>query len=515
MKDPMRSDPIIEPRVVGIKTIRDARGTLGVVEGLREVGFDFKRVYFLTDLADVEKRGAHAHKKLKQCFVVLRGAATIKLEGFGRVHEFRLESCDKALIVPAGYWRDLYDFSDDVLIAVLASDYYDEADYIRNYDDFLASSQPSSVKSVPYIDLGRHVSEMQGELRQAMERTLDSGIFIGGALVEEFERKFALFTDTAYSVGVANGYDALELSLRAWKIGSGDEVIVPAQTFVATALAVARVGAKPVLVDVESDTALIDVSRVESAISPRTKAIIPVHLYGQPVDMDPLLDIADRHSLYVLEDAAQSHGARYKGRSCGGLGHAAAFSFYPTKNLGAFGDAGAVTSGDAEFIQNVRQLGNYGAKLKYHHETLGINSRLDPIQAALLLTKLEKLDQWNARRAHLARRYMEGLRDINGLTLPSVRNWASPVWHVFAVKVLDNRRPELEAALKRAGIGTNIHYPLPIHRQKCFADMGYKASAFPVADEWANSELSLPLDAMHTDAEIDYVIEHTRDFFKA
>ncbi|MBC2774695.1 DegT/DnrJ/EryC1/StrS family aminotransferase [Rhizobium sp. AQ_MP] len=514
MKSELHLSSAGEPHIVEVKIIKDARGTLGIIEGLKEVGFDFRRIYFMTDLACASNRGGHAHKRLKQCFVVMRGAVTIKLEGLGRVHEFRLENCDKALVVPAGYWRDLYDFSEDCLIAVLASDYYEEDDYIRDYAEFLAYSMPSAVNRVPYIDLGRHVSDMRADLQAAVDRTFDSGTFIGGSLVEEFETSFARYSEAEKAVGVANGYDALELTLRAWNICAGDEVIVPAHTFVATALAVARTGASPVLVDVEQDTAVIDVSKVEAAITPKTKAIIPVHLYGHPVDMDPLMAIAERHGLWVLEDAAQAHGARYKGRRCGSLGHAAAFSFYPTKNLGAFGDGGGVTSNDAALVAKVKQLGNYGASRKYHHNDLGINSRLDPMQAALLSVTLKRLDAWNGRRDELARRYLDGLHGIEGLRLPAVRNWAEPVWHVFAIQVLDGRRVDLEAWLQAASIGTNIHYPLPIHHQKCFAYLGYDPKGFPIAENLAQTVLSLPLDALHSDAEIDYVIEKTCDFFR-
>ncbi len=501
------------PTVLSLKTIRDPRGLLGVVEGIKEVGFDFKRFYFLTDLSQDSERGGHAHKKLRQCFIALRGGVTIKLEGFGKKQEIRLDHCDQALVLPSGYWRELVDFDSDSLVAVLASDYYDEEDYIRDYESFEKFSSPAEIAAVPYIDLSRYVDSMRGELQRAIDQTFDSGMFIGGALVEEFEKNFAEYCSVSDAAGVANGYDALELALRIRKIGSGDEVIIPAHTFVATALAVTRAGATPVLVDVEPDTALIDATKIASAITPRTRAIVPVHLYGHPVDMDPILEIAVRHNLFVLEDAAQAHGAMYKGRRCGSLGHAAAFSFYPTKNLGAYGDGGGVTSNDSDFIIKLKQFRNYGASRKYHHDDMGVNSRLDPMQAALLSQKLVKLDRWNDRRHELAHRYLDGLSDIDGLRLPAVRNWAQPVWHVFAVQVADGRREALEGWLARAGVGTNIHYPVPIHHQACFNYMDWSQSSFPVAEALTDSVLSLPLDALHTNAEIDYVIEKTRSFF--
>ena len=502
------------PHIVNVKMIRDSRGALGVLEGLNDLGFNFRRFYFLTDLSELSERGGHAHKSLWQCFVSLRGGVTVELEGFQKSYEFRLDGCDKALIVPPGHWRDLRDFDSDSLMIVLASENYDEHDYIRDYNEFLEFSQPTKVNKVPYLELGRYIGLMRKDLHEAIDRTLESGTFIGGSLREEFETAFARHCQASHAVGVANGYDALQLALQARGIGRGDEVIVPAHTFVATALAVARIGAVPALVDVEPDTGLMDVTKIEALITPRTRAIIPVHLYGHPVDMDPLLGIASRHGLFVLEDAAQSHGALYKGRPCGALGDAAAFSFYPTKNLGALGDAGAVTSNDADLVGRVRKIGNYGASQKYHHEDLGINSRLDPIQAAVLTSKLKRLDSWNERRSELASRYIQGLRDIPGLRLPSIRQWASPVWHVFAVQVDGSRREALQASLSRSGIGTNIHYPSPIHQQKCFADCGWRFEDFPVANRLAQSVLSLPLDAMHSNSEIDYVIDQTREFFK-
>ena len=504
-----------EPRVIHLKTVRDPRGLLGVIEGAREVGFDFKRFYFLTDVSEASERGGHAHKHLRQCFIALRGGVTIKLERFGIKSEIRLDNCEQALILPSGYWRTLVDFDANSLVAVLASEYYDEQDYIRDYNDFLTESRPAEITKVPYVDLGRYVHLMRRELQDAIDGTLDSGMFIGGSIVEEFETAFASYCGAAGAAGVANGYDALELALRVRNIGPGHEVIVPAHTFVATALAVVRAGATPVLVDVERDTALMDVGKIESAITPKTRAVIPVHLYGHPVDMDPLLEIARRYGLFVLEDAAQSHGALYKGRPCGSLGDAAAFSFYPTKNLGAYGDAGGVTSNDGHFIEKLKQLSNYGASQKYFHDELGMNSRLDPMQAALLCRKLAKLDHWNARRGELARRYIDGLSGIDGLTLPMVRNWARPVWHVFAVQIADSRRDTLGSWLSGVGVGTNIHYPLPIHHQKCFDDMNWSRSAFPAAEGLTKSTLSLPLDALHTNAEIDYVIDRTRSFFRS
>jgi dTDP-3-amino-3,4,6-trideoxy-alpha-D-glucose transaminase len=312
-------------------------------------------------------------------------------------------------------------------------------------------------------------------------------------------------------VGLGNGLDALVIALRAWGIGPGDEVIAPAHTFVATALAIDEVGATPILVDVEPDTGLMDMSRVGAVIGPNTRAIIPVHLYGHPADMDALAALVAGRDIRILEDAAQAHGARYKGRRCGSLADAAAFSFYPTKNLGALGDGGALVTGDPATAEAVRMIANYGSREKYRHEVAGRNSRLDPLQAAVLSAKLDRLDSWNARRSQLAMRYFLGLADIRGLELPGVRAWAEPVWHVFPVRA-PGVRDELQAFLTERGVGTNIHYPTPVHLQPCYQGR-WAAGDFPIAEALAQSLLSLPLDPLHTDREIDFVVARIREFF--
>jgi dTDP-4-amino-4,6-dideoxygalactose transaminase len=304
------------------------------------------------------------------------------------------------------------------------------------------------------------------------------------------------------------------LALTAAGIGGGDSVILPANSFIATALAVSRTGATSILVDVEEDTANIDPRAVAAAIRPGTQAIIPVHLYGHPADMDPLRLLAQAHELFLLEDAAQAHGARYRGRRCGSLGDAAAFSFYPTKNLGALGDAGAVVSQNETLVRDVRQLGNYGAGHKDDHLVKGVNSRLDPVQAAVLAAKLPQLDRWNERRRVLAERYRAALEDCDELVLPTPRAWADPVWHVFSVRVQDGCRDALKAHLEASGIGCNIHYPCPIHLQPAYRDLGLGQGAFPIAEQLATESLSLPLDHFHHAAEMDRVIDCIRKFFR-
>jgi dTDP-4-amino-4,6-dideoxygalactose transaminase len=345
---------------------------------------------------------------------------------------------------------------------------------------------------VPFLDLKVAQAELATELEEACRRVLASGWYILGAELEAFESEFAAWCESRHCVGVANGLDALRLVLQAWDIGPGDEVIVPSHTFVATWLAVTQVGATPVPVEPIEATFNLDPARLAAAITPRTRAVIPVHLYGQPADMDPILEVARRHGLKVLEDAAQAHGARYKGRRAGSLGDAAAFSFYPGKNLGALGDGGAVTTADQGLAQRLRVLRNYGSAAKYVHDEAGLNSRLDELQAALLRVKLRQLDDWNARRRSVARWYLANLPGLRpGLGLPFVPEWAEPCWHLFVVRTAD--RDAVQAELRERGIETLIHYPIPPHLQKAYAGLGMPPGSLPVAERLAGEVLSLPM----------------------
>jgi dTDP-4-amino-4,6-dideoxygalactose transaminase len=357
--------------------------------------------------------------------------------------------------------------------------------------------------TVPFLDLGAAYREIQDELESAVLASLRSGWYIGGQDVEAFEQEFANFTETRHCVGVANGLDALRLALIAMGIGAGDEVIVPSNTYIATWLGVSQSGATPVPVEPMEFTYSLDPDRIEAAITPRTKVILPVHLYGQPADLDPIIAIAHKHGLRILEDAAQAHGARHKGKRIGGHGDVAAWSFYPSKNLGALGDAGAITTNDAELADRIRALRNYGSRVKYVNEVKGYNSRLDPVQAAVLRVKLKLLDEWNARRTAIAARYTAELAGT-GLVLPEVPAWAEPVWHLYVVQHAE--RDDLQKALHEAGIGTQIHYPIPPHLQEAYRDAGYAAGRFPIAESMANRLLSLPMGPQLDDESVTAVI---------
>lgn len=362
---------------------------------------------------------------------------------------------------------------------------------------------------VPFVSFLPMEHELDKDLRDAFERVYTRSWYIEGVEDENFEKAFAQYCDRKYCVGAGNGLDALMLALKALGVGEGDEVIVPSNTYIATALAVTYVGAKPVFVEPDIKTFNIDPNRIEAAITDRTKAIMPVHLYGQACDMDPIMEIARKYSLYVVEDCAQAHGATYKGKMIGSFGDAAGFSFYPGKNLGALGDAGAMVTNNKEIADKVRALGNYGSDYKYHHIYLGNNSRLDEMQAAFLSAKLPHLDKINAERRRIANRYLNDIKNTQ-IVLPYIPEYASPVWHIFGIRC--KRRTELETFLNERGIGTNKHYPIPMHLQECYKDLGFKNGDFPIAEEISATELSIPMYYGMTDQEIQYVIDSINEF---
>lgn len=362
---------------------------------------------------------------------------------------------------------------------------------------------------VPFVSFLPMEKELNTELREAFERVFANSWYIEGQEDDKFEKEFAAFCNTSFCVGTGNGLDSLMLSLKALGIKEGDEVIVPSNTYIATALAVTYCGAKPVLVEPNIRTFNINPSLIEEKITDKTKAIMPVHLYGQPCDMDPIMEIAKKHKLYVVEDCAQAHGAKYKGQVIGSFGDAAGFSFYPGKNLGALGDAGAVVTNDEKIATMVRSLGNYGSDYKYHHIYKGNNSRLDEMQAAFLSAKLPTLDKVNENRRVTARKYLEGIKNPS-VILPYVNPDTNPVWHIFGIRC--KRRAELEKFLNDKEISTNKHYPIPMHLQECYKDLGFNKGDFPIAEEISETELSIPMYYGMTDEEVQYVIDAINEF---
>lgn len=364
---------------------------------------------------------------------------------------------------------------------------------------------------IPFLNFKAIHDDIQSDLLDAATSVIQSGWFVNGGAVAAFENEWAKFVGADMCVGVNSGLDALELSLRAAGIGNGDEVIVPSNTYIATALAATQVGAKPVFVEPVASTHLIDTDRIEEAITPRTKAIIPVHLYGQAVDMQSVMAIANRHGLFVVEDNAQAHGATWGGQRTGSFGHANATSFYPGKNLGALGDAGAVTTNDSELARQIRMMRNYGSEIKYQNEVIGYNKRLDEIQAAFLSVKLQHLEAWTASRQAIAKQYLGGLEGVGDLILPLTQANATHVYHLFVIRT--NHRNDLAEYLNEYGIGTLIHYPIPPHLQKCYANLGHRRDDFPIAEELAETVLSLPIWPGMMAEQIFDVVGKVKDFF--
>ena len=357
-------------------------------------------------------------------------------------------------------------------------------------------------RKIPFLDILDSYRELQTELDIAIHRVMHSGWYIQGDELSAFESEFAEYCNVKHCVGVGNGLDALHLILRAMDIGEGDEVIVPSNTFIATWLAVSYAGATPVPVEPDERTYNIDPSRIEAGITKKTKAIIPVHLYGQPADMSPILELADKYQLKVVEDAAQSHGACYKGKKVGGLGNAAGFSFYPGKNLGALGDGGAITTNDDVLADQLRMLRNYGSTVKYHHDVAGVNSRLDELQACVLRAKLPWLDADNTARRRVANQYIEGLQGLP-VSLPRELDGVESVWHLMVLA--SDQRARIQEALTEAKIGHLVHYPIACHRQKAYATQSWPD--LPVADRLQDQVISLPIAPYLTEDDVSYVVE--------
>ncbi|MBI5964698.1 MAG: DegT/DnrJ/EryC1/StrS family aminotransferase [Chloroflexi bacterium] len=363
---------------------------------------------------------------------------------------------------------------------------------------------------IPFLDLKVPYKELKEELDSAYARVMEAGWFVLGEEVDAFEQEFSSYCGAKYCVSLGNGLDALHLILKAYNIGAGDEVIVPANTYIATWLAISYAGAAVIPVEPDVHTFNLDPRRVESAITERTRAIMPVHLYGQPAKMDSILEIAHKYHLMVIEDAAQAHGAHFQSKPAGAWGDAAAWSFYPGKNLGALGDAGAVTTDDSGLAERIRMLRNYGSRVKYYNEIKGYNSRLDSLQAAFLRVKLRHLDDWNRRRKAIAQQYLDGLMDLSDIIAPVLLDGVDPSWHLFVIR--HAQRDALQKHLERAGIGTLIHYPVPPHLSEAYSDLGKRAGAYPITEEMARTVLSLPMGPHLAQESVEIVINELKGF---
>ena len=363
---------------------------------------------------------------------------------------------------------------------------------------------------VPFLDLKAQLAPIREEVQTAIDAVLDNTAFAGGPFVDKFEKEFAAFCGTKYAVGVGNGTDAIWLALLALGVGEADEVITVPSTFIATAEAISFAGADPVFVDIDPDTCNMDPVKLECAITPRTRAIIPVHLFGQPADMDPILAIAKKHNIPILEDACQAHGALYKGKKAGTMGIAGCFSFYPGKNLGAFGEAGAVVTDDEELAKRIKVLRDHGQPQKYHHDVIGWNGRMDGIQGAVLSVKLKYLDKWNEARRANAKKYDRLLAGVREIRLPVEKDYARHVYHLYALR--DPKRDALMTFLGEKGVATGIHYPVPLHMTKAYEYLDLKPGSFPVAELAASEFVSLPMFPELTDEQIAYVAACVKEF---
>jgi len=366
--------------------------------------------------------------------------------------------------------------------------------------------------NIPFIDLKKQNDTVREEILKSIEHIIDASSFILGKSVSDFENDFAAVHNSRYCIGLSSGTDGNHLALWSLGIKAGDEVIIPANTFIATAWGAVLCGAKPVFADCEKDSYNLDLHDVEKKISPKTKAIVAVHLYGQSADLDRLKEISDRHGIYLLEDAAQSHLAEYKGKKIGSHGVSASFSFYPGKNLGALGEGGAVTTNDQEIAEKIRMMRDHGCKQKYHHETYGHNYRMEGIQGAVLGIKLKRLQSWTDKRREAADKYRELLSNTGDIELPKEMDYAKHVYHLFVIKT--SKRDGLQEYLKENSIATGLHYPVPLHLQKCFANLGYKKGDFPVTEDLADKCLSLPIFPELTDNQIEYICEKIKKFFE-
>ncbi len=485
--------------LVTLPRIERPEGNITAVEAGETVPFALQRVYFVYDIVGGSERGGHAHRTLEQLLVAVSGAFTVVLDDGTGTRRVQLDRAHIGLHMRPMIWRELVGFSSG---AALARARLGALRRGRLHPRPRRLPAPASgrtrtamTEAIPFVDLGPELDELAGPLAQAVQRVIASRRFVLGAELEEFERELAAAFATRHPVGVASGTDALELALRALGIGPGDEVITVAHTFIATGLAITATGAQPVFVDVRLEDGLIDPQAVEAAVGPRTRAIVPVHLYGRCADMDAIAPIAARHGLHVVEDAAQAHGATYRGRPAGSLGELACLSFYPSKNLGALGDAGAVLTAGDELDARLRLLRNYGEQARYEHVTFGRNSRCDELQAAILRVKLAHLERWNASRRRLAGVYLAELRGVTGDPPPGVTPLAidldSDSLHLFVVRA--DRRAELAEHLARRGIATQIHYPIPLHRQGPYA-AGWVAGPSQARDRAARPRGAQPAD---------------------
>lgn len=506
--------PITKTRLshlINLPKIKD-EGYLSFVEGENHIPFEIKRVYYIYDTVKNAVRGRHAHKKTKQALFCIRGSVTIVLDNGLEREEITLSNPNMGIYLDAMMWHDMIDFSKDAVLMVLASSEYDEGDYIREYTEFLIAAKSSREAVPPTVimmnDFQKEYNHHKKEVKKAINTTLEKGWYILGDKNIEFEKKFAAYIGTKYAIGVANGLEALQIALMAIGVRPGDQVITVANTAVATALAITNIGATPVFVDIDAYHH-IDPLEIERAITSKTKAILPVHLFGQVANMKAIREIAKKYSLQIVEDACQAHGAQHYNKKAGALGDIGCFSFYPTKNLGTYGDGGAITTNSYSLYEKCLRLRNYGQTSKYVHTERGLNSRLDEIHAAILSVKLDKLNSLITKRRKIANLYSRLLQDILHISLPKVRKGSKHAYHLFVIEAQD--RDGLQQYLRSKNIESHIHYPTAIHKQKAFEE--FKMLKLPKTEEKVKQILSLPIHPFLTTHEVQNVCDAIKEFY--
>lgn len=505
----MENNIPIKIKLETFSSVKDSQ--INVVEYQKHIPFLVKRNYIISTKNNARCGGYHSHKQLWQFFICHSGSFSIEFKKDQHKFIIELTSPHEGILVPPGWWRE-YELAPHSSVSVLASEVFDENDYIRA-ETYAELKECNSIESVPFVALDKENKSLLNELNALFAQEVTNNQLILGHSVNKFEQEFAAYCNTKYAIGCGNGLDALTISLLAFDIGVGDEVLLPANTFIATALAVSRLGATPKFVECNTLTGSLNLTALKSNISSATKAIIAVHLFGVPEDIPSILSIAKQHEIKVIEDAAQAHGAELNSQKIGSLADAAAFSFYPTKNLGALGDGGCITSNDKSFADKARAIANYGSNGKYNYELAGINSRLDSIQAVFLSRKLLELEQWNQKRREHYYIYQAHLGKLNEVTMIAPTIEQLPVWHICPIFLTDNKtRDALQHYLANNHIATNIHYPEPLHLTKPYYD---ESQSLPIAESNAKTQLSLPMCPFLTPREIEHVCEFIVNYFES
>lgn len=485
------------------------RGNLLPIESLKNIPFELKRFFIIRDIKDKQSRGFHSHKKTKQIFILIQGNIDIILDDGNTKKTFNLKNYDTALYVPENIWCVMENISEDCILQVLCSEYYDENEYCRDYDEFLKIKNKQI--NVPGCDLIANTQSVKNEVLIKINDVIDSANYVLGKELDLFETSFAEYIGSSYCVGLSNGTATLIAALQAFDLNDDAEVITQANTYIAAPLAISRCNLKLKIVDCDDYTLMMDLDKLEESITDKTKVIIVVHLYGACPDMDRLMNIVKKNNLYLIEDAAQSHGSTFKGKKLGSFGDIGSFSFYPSKNLGAFGEAGCIVTDNIDYYKKIRLLRNYGSEERYVWEIKGLNERMDTIQGAILNVKLKYLDEWNQNRNIIANYYHKHLQDNHNIKLLGLVPNNYSCYHLYVIKVYESDRDPLLEYLKNNNIGAGIHYPWPFYKSEAYKEINHLE--FPVTENNVKRILSLPIYPEMTLEQAEYVCSKIRDYY--